>query len=60
MTSNEQVTLHELTQVYCKNATFLNILKTTSIKNEDDSLRKQIDEIPLESSANEPEPDICW
>jgi amyloid beta precursor protein binding protein 1 len=60
MTSNEQASLHELVQIYCKNAAFLKVLKTTSIKNEDDLLQKQIEQIPLESSPDEPEPDICW
>jgi amyloid beta precursor protein binding protein 1 len=60
MTSNEQATLHELVSIYCKNAAFLKVIKTTSIKNEDELLQKQIEQIPLESSADEPEPEICW
>jgi len=59
--TNEQATLHELVRIYCKNASFLKVLKTSSIKNEDDLLQKQIEQISLESSsADEPEPDICW
>jgi amyloid beta precursor protein binding protein 1 len=60
MTSNEQATLHELVHIYCKNAAFLKVMRTTSIKNEDDLLQKQIEQIPFESSSDEPEPDICW
>jgi len=61
MTSNEQATLHELVRIYCKNASFLRVLRTSSIKNEDDLLKKQIEQISFESSsADEPEPDICW
>ncbi|CAF0727955.1 unnamed protein product [Rotaria sp. Silwood1] len=60
MTSNEQASLHELVHIYCKNAPFLNVLRTTSIKNEDDLLQKQIEQIPLESSSDESESDICW
>jgi len=60
MNSNEQATLHELVHIYCKNASFLKVLRTTSIKNEDDSLKKQIEQISLDTSADEPDPDICW
>lgn len=60
MTSNEQATLHELVHIYCKNAPFLNVVRTTPIKNEDASLQKQIEQIPFEASSDEAEPDICW
>ncbi len=60
MTSNEQATLHELIHIYCKNASFLKVIKTSSIKTEDDLLQKQMEQISLESSSDEPEPDICW
>jgi hypothetical protein len=60
MTSNEQASLHEFVRIYCKNASVLNVIKTSSIKNEDDLLQKQIEQISLEISVDEPEPDICW
>lgn len=60
MTSNEQATLHELVYIYCKNASFLKVLRTTSIKNDSNLLEKQIEQISLESSVDEAEPEICW
>lgn len=60
MTSNEQATLHELVHIYCKNASFLNVIRTTSIKNEDDRLQNHIEQIPLDSSSDESESDISW
>ena len=60
MTPSEQANLHELVYIHCKNASFLNVMRTTPIKHEDDLLQKHIERIPLESSCDEPEPDICW
>ncbi|CAF0998318.1 unnamed protein product [Rotaria magnacalcarata] len=60
MSSNEAATLHELVHIYCKNATFLNVMRTASITNEDDSLKKLIEQIPLESSSDESESEVSW
>lgn len=61
MTSNEQTNLHDLVHLYCKNASFLKVLRTSSIKTEDDSLQKQIQQTVVEPfSPDEPEPDLCW
>jgi amyloid beta precursor protein binding protein 1 len=60
MSNNEQASLHELVHIYCKNAAFLKVIRTTSIKNEDDLLQKQIQQISFDSSTDEPEADICW
>ena len=57
LSNNEQATLHEFVRIYCKNAAFLKIIQTTALKNEDDLLRKHIEQI---SSADESEADICW
>jgi amyloid beta precursor protein binding protein 1 len=34
--SNRHVNLHQLVQIYCKNASFLRVLRTTAMKTEDD------------------------
>ena len=61
MTSNEQANLHDLVHLYCKNASFLKVLRTSAIKNEEDSLQKQIQQLVFDSSSpDEPEPDLCW
>jgi hypothetical protein len=60
MTANEQANLHELVHIYCKNASFLKVFRTTALKNEDNSLQKQIEQNLLETSSDEPEPDLCW
>lgn len=60
MTSNEQASLHELVHIYCKNSSFLKMIKSSAIKNEDELLQKQLEQTSLEISADEPEPDICW
>jgi NEDD8-activating enzyme E1 regulatory subunit len=60
LTANEQTNLHELVQLYCKNAAFIKVSRTRELKNEDDALRKQIEQLPFEPSIDEPEPDICW
>ncbi|CAF1343280.1 unnamed protein product [Adineta steineri] len=38
--SNHNLNLHHLVQIYCKNASFLKVLRTTAIKNEDDLIDK--------------------
>ncbi len=60
MTANEQATIHELVHIYCKNASFLKVIQTTPMKNESNLLQKQMEQISVESSSDEPEPDICW
>ena len=60
MTSNEQASLLELVRIYCKNASVIKVMRTTAIKNENELLQKQIEQMPVESSPEEPEPDICW
>ena len=34
--TNEYINLHHLVEIYCKNASFLKILRTTAIKNEEE------------------------
>ncbi|CAF0807938.1 unnamed protein product [Adineta steineri] len=58
--SNEQATLHDLVHIYCKNASFLKVLRTSSLKNDDDLLKKYIEQLSFEASSDEPEPEICW
>lgn len=58
--TNEQASLHELVRIYCKNAAFLKIIRTSPLKNEDDLLRKYIEQNPFDSSPDEPEADISW
>ena len=60
LSNNEQATLHELVHIYCKNASFLKVIRTTALKNEDDLLQKHLEQVPLDSPADEPEPDVCW
>ncbi|CAF0918090.1 unnamed protein product [Adineta ricciae] len=58
--SNEQALLHDLVHIYCKNASFLRVLRTSALKNEDELLQKYIAQNPIDTSSDEPEPDICW
>ena len=60
MNATEQATLNELVHIYCKNVSFLKVIRSTSIKNEEEILKKQIEQISLESSADEPEADVSW
>lgn len=60
MTTNEQTNLHELVRLFCKNASFLQIIRTSSIENEDESIVKQIQQTSFETSPEEGEPDFCW
>ena len=60
MSSSEQANLCAMAHIYCKNASFLRVLRTAAMKDEEGLLQKQIDQIPLELSSDEPEPDVCW
>lgn len=57
---DEQTNLHELVRIYCKNATFLRVIRSSSIKNENDILKQQVEQLANETSSNEPEPDLAW
>lgn len=57
---NDEANLQELVRIYCKNATFLKVLRSTLIKNEDDILKQQLEQLPSEQSPDEPEPELTW
>lgn len=58
--TNEQAVLHDLVHIYCKNASFLRVVRTAPMKNEDDLLQKHIEQLSMDVSADEPEPEMCW
>lgn len=60
LSNPEQANLNELVRIYCKNAAFLKMIRTTALKNEDDLLRKHIEQTSFDSSTDEPEADISW